>query len=424
MEIYVVKSGDSLWALSRRFGVSVEAIAQANQLSDPSLILVGQALLIPKKDASYTVQRGDTLSAIARRYGVSLLCMIAANPQLENPNRIFPGQRLRVPLAGCERGEILVNGYVSDASRASLEAQLPYLSFLSPFCWRTDTQGGLTRETNLNDELAGSYGVARLLTVTNLRANGGFSGEIAHAIFRDEAARQRFFENVERRLAEGEYYGLNLDFEYVFPYDREAYNDFLAALSERLHRLGYLLVTALAPKTSDNQQGLLYTAHDYAAHGRYADYVVLMTYEWGYTYGPAMAVAPIHKVRQVLDYAVRVMPAGKILMGVPNYGYDWTLPFQQGSAARALTNTGAVALAGRARAAIQFDPTAQAPYFRYVDSEGRQHEVWFEDARSLRAKYALVGEYELAGLSFWNLNSLYRTNFLLLESMYGIEKVL
>ena len=137
-----------------------------------------------------------------------------------------------------------------------------------------------------------------------------------------------------------------------------------------------------------------------------------------------MAVSPINMVRRVLDYAVKVIPAGKILMGVPNYGYNWTLPFVQGTAARPLTNIGAVTLAGQVGAAIQFDQTAQSPFFHYYDSAGRQHEVWFEDARSLQAKYRLVKEYGLAGVSFWNLNNLFRTNFLVLESMYSVEKVL
>ena len=137
-----------------------------------------------------------------------------------------------------------------------------------------------------------------------------------------------------------------------------------------------------------------------------------------------MAVAPLDKVRQVLDYATQVMPAGKILMGIPNYGYDWTLPFVQGTAARSLTNMDAVTLAGQVGASIQYDQAAQSPFFRYYDGDGRQHEVWFEDARSLRAKYALVDEYGLAGVSFWNLNKLFRTNFIVLESLFSVEKVL
>ena len=104
--------------------------------------------------------------------------------------------------------------------------------------------------------------------------------------------------------------------------------------------------------------------------------------------------------------------------------YDWTLPFVQGTAARSLTNIDAITLVGQVGAGIQYDQAAQSPFFRYYDGDGRQHEVWFEDARSLRAKYALVNEYGLAGVSFWNLNNLFRTNFLTLESMFTVEKVL
>lgn len=148
------------------------------------------------------------------------------------------------------------------------------------------------------------------------------------------------------------------------------------------------------------------------------------SYEWGYTYSPAMAVSPLNMVKRVLDYAVSVMPSSKILLGVPNYGYNWTLPFVQGSRAQALSNEAAVSLAVRSRVPIQFDETAQAPWYRYTDTQGRLHEVWFEDARSLRAKYELVERYGLAGVSFWNLDRLFRPNFLLLSSMYQIQKPL
>ena len=422
LEIYVVQKGDSLYQIARRFSVPMDDLVFANQLRDPEVLSVGQALLIPRQTAEHVVRRGETLYGIARSYGVPLSLLIAANPAIQDPARIYPGQILRIPGRSENLGELLVNGYITDASDSTLNAALPYLSFLSPFSYRADREGGLSPTFQLNQALAEGSGVGVLLTVTNLREQGGFSSDIAHALFTDDAVQDRLLENLEALLARGSYLGVNLDFEYVYPFDRQSYNQFLARLTERMHALGYLVVTALAPKSADAQQGLLYTAHDYAFHGRTADYVILMTYEWGYTYGPAMAVSPIPKVRQVLDYAVSVMPAGKILMGVPNYGYNWTLPFTQGSAAQALTNLGAVNLASQVRAAIQYDETAQAPFFRYYDSGGREHEVWFEDVRSLRAKYRLVREYGLAGLSFWNLNSFFRPAFLLLESMYSVEK--
>ena len=96
-----------------------------------------------------------------------------------------------------------------------------------------------------------------------------------------------------------------------------------------------------------------------------------------------MAVAPLRNVELVVDYALSEIPAEKIWMGIPNYGYDWTLPFRQGSRARSISNQEAVTLAVQNRAAIRFDQAAQSPWFRYVDGQGREHEVWFEDARSM-----------------------------------------
>ena len=100
-----------------------------------------------------------------------------------------------------------------------------------------------------------------------------------------------------------------------------------------------------------------------------------MTYEWGYTYGPPMAVAPLSMVRRVVDYAVTEIAPGKIDLGIPNYGYDWPLPFVRGeTAATTIGNVEAVRLAVRYNAVIQFDETAQSPYF-YYENEGITHEV-------------------------------------------------
>lgn len=424
MELYVVKSGDTVYQIARRYSTPADDIIFANQLQNPNVLSVGQALIIPSQEVRRTVNRGDTLYSIARRHGVSPSRLIAANPQIADPNRIYPGQTVVIPADGRQMREIIVNGYVTHAADSTLDATLPYLTFLSPFSYRSDLSGNLTPTFRLNLALSGGHRTANLLTLTNLLEAGGFSSQIAHAVLTDQAVQDTFLENVEALLGQGGWYGVNVDFEYVYQFDRESYNQFLLRLTQRMHRLGYIVVTALAPKLSEDQQGLLYSAHDYAAHGEIADYTVLMTYEWGYTYGPAMAVAPLNMVRRVLDYATQVIPAEKILMGIPNYGYDWTLPFVQGTAARSLTNIDAVTLAGQVGARIQYDQTAQSPFFRYYGGDGKQHEVWFEDARSLRAKYALVNEYGLAGVSFWNLNNLFRTNFIVLESMFHVEKVL
>lgn len=133
-----------------------------------------------------------------------------------------------------------------------------------------------------------------------------------------------------------------------------------------------------------------------------------------------MAVAPLRNVELVVDYALSEIPAEKIWMGIPNYGYDWTLPFRQGSRARSISNQEAVTLAVQNRAAIRFDQAAQSPWFRYVDGQGREHEVWFEDARSIRAKLELARSRGLYGVGYWNLMRPFPQNWALLNSLYEI----
>ena len=134
-----------------------------------------------------------------------------------------------------------------------------------------------------------------------------------------------------------------------------------------------------------------------------------------------MAVAPLPNVRAVLDYAVTEIPPGKIFLGVPNYGYDWPLPYQQGvTKARSISNKEAIALAVRYGAEIAYDETAGAPHFRYTDESGILHEVWFEDARSMDAKLRLIAEYGFRGAGFWNLTRPFSQVWLVLAGLYTI----
>lgn len=162
-------------------------------------------------------------------------------------------------------------------------------------------------------------------------------------------------------LSDRGFSGLDIDFEYVFRGDREAFNDFMRRLADELHPRGFLLSGALAPKISATQRGLLYEAHDYPVHGEVDDYVVLMTYEWGWVSGPPMAIAPLNQVQRVLDYAVTEIPRRKILMGFPLYARDWQIPGQAGTLADAIPIQEAVRRAIDQGVTIQYDLVAQSP---------------------------------------------------------------
>jgi len=424
MVIHIVSQGDSIYSLSRRYGISIQKIIADNSLEDTERLMIGQAIVIDTDSVNHTVAPGESLYSIARRYDTTVFRILSANPSITDPAQIKVGQVIVIPFSNEKLGTIDVNGYAFPSiNSTTLENTLPHLTFLSIFSYQVRPDGSLApiQDAPLI-QAAWRQNVGPMMVITNIKEGGSFNSELAHTILTDQNVQNTLLDNVMKTLNEKQYFGLDIDFEYIFPSDRENYNSFIKKVVDRLHPLGYTVTTALAPKTRADQPGLLYEAHDYAAHGALVDHVILMTYEWGYTYGPPRAVAPVNLVEEVLKYAVTVIPSKKILMGIPNYGYDWTLPFVQGSSARPLTNPGAVNLASRVGAQIMFDTQAQSPFFSYYES-GKQHIVWFEDARSIEAKLKLVDKYDLGGVSYWTINSFFPQNWIVLNSMYNVRKV-
>jgi len=426
MEIHVVKPGESVYSIANLYGVPWQNIVSDNELENPDQLVVGQTLVILQGNRQHVVRRGESLYLIALQYQVRINDIINANPQITNPAVLQVGQVITIPQRDIRFGPIQVNGYAfPDIDMEVLRKTLPNLTYLSIFSYQVNADGSLD---TINDlpliQAARSFRVAPLMVITNIGENGGFDSDLASTILGSTAIQDTLLDNIVRVLEEKNYSGLDINFEYIYPSDRENYNNFLRRVVARLRPLGYSITTALAPKIAADQEGLLYEAHDYPVHGALADHVILMTYEWGYTYSPPRAVAPINEIRRVLNYAVTAIPREKIFMGIPNYGYNWTLPFEEGSAAQTISNTGAVDLAYEVGAWISFDPISQAPFFRYYDSDGRQHEVWFEDARSILAKLTLANEFKVGGISYWTINRYFPQNWLVLNSIYDVVKVL
>lgn len=419
MIIHVVQRGETLWGISNRYQVNMNEIIQTNQLANPSLLMVGQALIIPTQDNIHIVRPGESLWSIANRYGVSLQDIIQEN-QIQNPSLIYPGQVIRIP-----RPVIDVNAYLTRTGTAGeeiLSYTSEFLTYLSMFSYRIQPDGGLIP---INDAsvvaAARQAGVTPLMTITNF-SETGFSSDLAHAVLVSPQIQEVLLSNIVNIMQEKGFEGLNIDFEYVLPADRENYNQFLARAANVMHSNNFSISTALAPKVRADQPGLLYEAHDYPVHGRLADFVVLMTYEWGWSGGPPWAIAPINEVRRVLDYAVTVIPRSKILMGIPLYARDWRLPFTPGTTAATITIQEAIRRAVTHGSQIQYNELYQSPYFHYTDAQGVRHEVWFEDPRSFQAKYNTVKEYGLRGVSYWELNLLAPQNWPVLVSNFRIRK--
>lgn len=373
----------------------------------------------------YVVQPRDTIDIIASAYGVSANTLIYDN-QLIYPYELAIGQALLIRNGHKERTmEITSNGYAYPFINTwVLDNTLPFLSELSVFSYGFTPDGELVPpaidDVWMVDE-ALENGVLPILTLTPLGRDGRFNNNLISAIVQNPPARENLINNLLEVMGEKLYKGLDIDFEYIKAEDRDLFTEFVRECTERMHSMGYKVSVALAPKTSAVQRGLLYEGKDYRALGEIADNVLVMTYEWGYTYGPPMAVAPLNMVRKVIEYAVTEIPAYKIGMGMPNYGYDWALPYQRGvTKARTIGNVEAVRIAVNQGVQIQFDEIAQTPYFRY-EMDGVQHEVWFEDVRSIQKKFDLIKEFGLRGPGYWQIMQLFRANWLLLQDNFIIR---
>ena len=251
-----------------------------------------------------------------------------------------------------------------------------------------------------------------------------FDPQIAHEMFINPEGQSRLIDNIIINMEEKGYVGLDIDFEYILPEDKDLFISFIAETKARLEEAGFFTMAALAPKTSGEMTGLLYEAHDYPAIGAIVDYTLLMTYEWGYLFGPPMPTSPIQSVRRVLEYGVSTIPSEKILMGVPNYSYDWALPFVQGeSMAEALSNQETILRASQVGAVIEFDEETQSPFYTYTDAEGIEHIAWFDDVRSMDSKLRLIPEFDLAGAGVWQIMNFFPGLWMVVNSIFEVEKI-
>ncbi len=416
-----MRRGETLWQIASQYHVDIQSIIQVNQLENPNELVVGQSLVIPTSGRTHIVRYGETLWQIAHQYGTTVQAIVHAN-RIPAGAILYAGTPLIIPRT---KTTIESNAYTyqsPEEGAQSIKEVGDLLTYMSPFAYKVKEDA--TLEPYNDDarlDAAKSKQVTPLMSITNFTATETGSN-VAHIILSNKDLREKTIENVLKVMDAKGYKGLNIDFENVLPADRENYNTFLQLAVDRLHPKGYFVSTALAPKTSADQGGLLYEAHDYPAHGRIADFVILMTYEWGYRLGPPQAISPIDEIQKVVEYALSVIPANKIFLGFQIYARDWKIPHVAGQEAETFSPQEAIQRAAKYGATIYFDETAQSPYYRYADEDGQQHEVWFEDARSAQAKFDLIKKFNLRGVSYWALGFPFPQNWALLNANFTIKK--
>lgn len=421
MPIHVVKSGETIYSIAQLYDASADRIVYDNELAAQQNLVPGQALLILMPSRVHIVREGQTVEQIAEEYSITVKNLYQNNPFLLNQTYLLEGQSLVISY----EGEPLMQGRISGYAYPFIEPYilrevLLYIDEILIFSYGFTAEGELIPpqidETWVIQE-AWNQQVEPILVLTPFAEAGTFNSGLIQILSENETVQDNLIENLLETVREKGYVGVDVDFEYIRPEDRVGYADFVNRLRETMNENGYRVSVALAPKTSSYQKGLLYEAMDYHLLGQSANTVFLMTYEWGYTYGPPLPVAPLPNVRQVLEYALTEIPKEKIVLGIPNYGYSWPLPYERGvTKARLIGNVEANVIAAERGVEIQYDERYQSPFF-YYEIGGRRYEVWFEDVRSIYAKLQLAAEKDIRGVGYWNLMRPFRANWLLVNQM-------
>ncbi len=263
------------------------------------------------------------------------------------------------------------------------------------------------------ETLARTNGVKILPTIQNWgRAN--FDPAVISKIINNPVTRSRHVGEILELVVENEYDGIDIDYENLPVTDMEGFSAFIRELGTTLHEHGKLLSIALHPKTTTEANWSGPGAQDWVVMARYADQLKIMVYDYHWISYHAGPIAPLDWLRDVLEYAATIPEAkGKIIIGLPLYGYDWGPE----GIAKALTYNDAIKLMTEQKIQspsrehvdaspdfCRFYTDNNEPHFEY-QLNGATRTVYFQDIQAIRGRVDIIKQYPevVKGVAFWRL---------------------
>jgi spore germination protein YaaH len=257
---------------------------------------------------------------------------------------------------------------------------------------------------------------AHKVPVMPIVVNPGFDQKSLHALLIDESAHQRMIATLVSECKRFRYYGIQFDFEHVSFLDRDALTSLVRETAAAFGQDGYKLSIATVHLYSDfpgagDYAHWLYEdwrgGYDLKELAKYCEFLSVMAYDQHTGHTTPGPVAGFSWVQQVLEYSLTQAPKEKISLGIPLYGRRWYAGFQNGQGAMQISSVSAKAaaeLAGLHGVRPSWDDTEKAPWFFFY-ADGEREYVFYDDARSFKARYDLAAQHGVHSFSAWVLGA-------------------
>ncbi|WP_366248069.1 glycosyl hydrolase family 18 protein [Terribacillus aidingensis] len=304
--------------------------------------------------------------------------------------------------SNAQPNEKMVLGYTTsdESSFHSLKEYHEYLTAIAMDTYSFDTDGKLSGEAPENQlEYAKQHDIDTYAVISNF-GKADFDPDLAHAVMSDKDAKSSFIDQLVQLAAEDDFTGVNIDFEAVYPEDRDLYSDLIKDVAGELKEHDIQTMVSVPAKDIDDPADDWSWPYNYEKIGAYADYVQVMTYDEHGSWSEPGSVASLDWMNKMLAFATETINPNKVIMGVPAYGYDWNLSNPEENKLMEWDSIHSK-IVGYDIDPIYEEGTAST-YFNFAE-ENQEHMVWFEDERSLQKKTSLTNTYSITGVSVYAL---------------------
>jgi len=228
------------------------------------------------------------------------------------------------------------------------------------------------------------------------------SRAVVSGMLATQSSRRAAIDNIIALIDRFGFDGVNIDIEDVYMEDSARLSQFYTELGNATRNRGFFLSASVPPRIRDHPPFKPFSdPFDYATIGAAVDQFIVMLYnEHGWPGSGPGPVVSSGWMTKVLGYTLTKMPASKVVAAISVFGFDFNLTTGRNTY---VTYESAVNLARRYNAEIIFDEDTLTPMFSYTDQQGNNHEVWFENSRSILAKMKLAWQQGISGVALWRL---------------------